>query len=67
MIGLQKQIEARKVGIQLDRKEPISYSNIAKILNKPYITAKRTGRLIHSCLNTYRTDMNHAHVSTSMI
>lgn len=41
MIGLQKQIEARKVGVQLDRKEPISYSNIAKIINKPYVTAKR--------------------------
>lgn len=41
MIGLKKQIEARKVGVQIDKKEPISYSNIANIINKPYNTVKR--------------------------
>lgn len=40
-IGLKKQIEARRVGIHLDAKEPISYTNIANIINKPYTTAKR--------------------------
>lgn len=41
MIGLKKQIEARRVGVNLDMKEPISYTNIARIINKPYTTAKR--------------------------
>lgn len=41
MIGLEKQIEARRVGIHLDTKEPISYTNISGIINKPYTTTKR--------------------------
>lgn len=41
MIGLKKQIEARRIGIQIGTKEPISYSNVAKIINKSYHTAKR--------------------------
>lgn len=41
MIGLEKQIEARRVGINLEAKEAISYTNIASIINKPYTTAKR--------------------------
>lgn len=41
MTGLQLQIKARQMGKQLDKNEPISYAGIAKILNKPYTTAKR--------------------------
>lgn len=41
MIGLEKQIEARRIGINLDVKEPMSYTNISKIINKPYTTTKR--------------------------
>lgn len=39
--GLEKQIEARRMGVLLDKKEPISYSNIALIIHKPYNTTKR--------------------------
>lgn len=41
MIGLERQIEARRIGLKLDTRELISYSYIAKILNKPYNTTKR--------------------------
>ena len=41
MIGLERQIEARRVGVHLDTKEPISYTNISNIINKPYPTTKR--------------------------
>ena len=41
MTGLQLQIKARQIGKQLDKNEPISYAGIAKLLNKPYTTAKR--------------------------
>lgn len=41
MTGLEKQIECRRSGERLDSKEDISYSNIAKLLNVNYKTAKK--------------------------
>ena len=40
MTGLQKQIEDRKTGIYLDRHEKVSYSYIAKIINKTHRNTK---------------------------
>jgi hypothetical protein len=39
MIGLEKEIELRRTSVLLGRKEPMSYTNIAKIINKTYNTA----------------------------
>lgn len=41
MTGLQLQIKARQMGKQLDKNEPVSYAGIAKLIDKPYTTAKR--------------------------
>ena len=41
MIGLEKEIDKRKIGEFVDRNERVSYVNIAKIINKPYNTTKR--------------------------
>lgn len=40
MIGLEIEIQKRKIGTYLNSKEPIAYTNIARIINKPYNTAK---------------------------
>lgn len=41
MTGLQEQIKSRKVGRNYVMNEPISYAGIARLLDKPYQTAKR--------------------------
>lgn len=40
MIGLKEQIELRRDGKILSRYEPVSYSNIAKIINKSHTQTK---------------------------
>ena len=62
MIGLEYEIEKRKIGKLLDRNERVSYVNIAKIINKPYTTTKRkiTGNTltVDEALKIFKTLFN---------